>query len=450
MANSSQWLVVRSQNTVDLKEHILNSYTVHPAKAVKGEISVPGDKSISHRSIILGSIARGITTVSGFLRGEDNIATLNAFRSMGTEIEDDGVTLKIHGKGLHGLSEADDVIDCGNSGTSIRLLTGLLSGQSFFSVLTGDKYLRKRPMKRVVTPLAAMGAKIAGRAGGEKAPLGITGGALRGISYDSPVASAQVKSAILLAGLYAAGETTVREPHLSRDHSERMLKHFGADIDSRGTEVTIRGGRELRAQEIIVPGDISSSAFFMVAGLITPGSELLIKGVGVNPTRTGIIDILTLMGGKITLLNQREVSGEPIADILVQSSALHGIEISGDLVPRAIDEFPVISVAAAMAAGKTVIRDARELRVKETDRIKAMADNLRLAGVKVEEADDGMTVYGAEKFTAFHADSCGDHRIAMSMLIAGLVASGPCTVDDTECISTSFPNFFTLLEQVSR
>jgi len=304
-------------------------------------------------------------------------------------------------------------------------------------------------MKRVVTPLAAMGARIGGRAGGEKAPLGITGSPLSGISYDSPVASAQVKSAILLAGLYAAGETTVREPHLYRDHSERMLRHFGADITASGTQVKIRGGRELQAQEIVVPGDISSAAFFMVAGLITPGSELLIKGVGVNPTRTGIIDILTLMGGRLTLLNQREVSGEPIADILVQSSDLHGIEIAGDLVPRAIDEFPVISVAAAVASGRTVIRDARELRVKETDRIKAMADNLRLAGATVEEADDGMTVSGGSKLTPFHADSCGDHRIAMSMLIAGLVAAGPCTVTDTECIATSFPNFFTLLEQVS-
>jgi len=428
----------------------LKSYTVHPAKAVKGEISVPGDKSISHRSIILGSIADGTTTVTGFLRGEDNMATLNAFRAMGVKIEDDGITLKISGRGLHGLAEAEDVIDCGNSGTSIRLLTGLLSGQAFFSVLTGDRYLRKRPMKRVVTPLAAMGARIAGRAGGEKAPLAITGGSLAAIAYDSPVSSAQVKSAILLAGLYADGETIVTEPHLSRDHSERMLRHFGADIEPYGTEVRIRGGRELNAQEIIVPGDISSAAFFMVAGLIVPGSELLIRGVGVNPTRTGIIDILTLMGGRITLQNQREVSGEPVADILVQSSSLHGIEISGDLVPRAIDEFPVISVAAAMASGRTVVKDAHELRVKETDRIRAMATNLRLGGVLVEETDDGMTVYGSEKFTAFHADSCGDHRIAMSMLIAGLVADGSCTVDDTDCIATSFPNFFSLLEQVSQ
>lgn len=398
---------------------------------------------------MLGSIANGVTTVTGFLRGEDNMATLNALRAMGVRIEDDGSVLKIHGVGLHGLIEAEDVVDCGNSGTSIRLLSGLLAGQSFFSVLTGDMYLRKRPMKRVVTPLAAMGARIAGRAGGEKAPLAITGMPLSAINYVSPVASAQVKSAILLAGLYADGETVVTEPHLSRDHSERMLKHFGADIDAAGTTIRIRGGKELTAREIVVPGDISSAAFFMVAGLIVPCSELLITGVGVNPTRTGIIDILTMMGGRISLLNQREVSGEPVADILVRTSVLHGIDIAGDLVPRAIDEFPVIAVAAAVAKGQTTIRDARELRVKETDRIKAMADNLRLAGVKVDEADDGMTVYGTENIRAFHSDSCGDHRIAMSMLIAALIADKPCTVDDTECIATSFPNFFSLLEQVA-
>jgi 3-phosphoshikimate 1-carboxyvinyltransferase len=398
---------------------------------------------------MLGSIANGITTVTGFLRGEDNLATLNAFRLMGVTIEDDGSVLKIHGRGLHGLTEPDDVVDCGNSGTSIRLLTGLLSGQKFFSVLTGDKYLRKRPMKRVVSPLTAMGATIAGRAGGEKAPLAITGKQLTAVSYDSPVSSAQVKSAILLAGLYADGETTVTEPHLSRDHSERMLRHFGADIHVSGASVMIRGGRELSAREIVVPGDISSAAFFMVAGLITPCSEVYITGVGVNPTRTGIIDILRMMGGKITLLNQREISGEPVADILVRTSSLHGIDIAGDLVPRAIDEFPVIAVAAAAASGETTIRDARELRVKETDRIKAMADNLRLAGVRVDEADDGMTVYGAGRFKAFHADSCGDHRIAMSMIIAALIADNACTVDDVDCIATSFPNFFSLLEQVA-
>lgn len=427
----------------------MESYTVKPAKAVAGEINVPGDKSISHRSIMLGSIANGITKVTGFLRGEDNLATLNAFRSMGVVVEDDGVTLTIHGMGLHGLKEPEDVLDCGNSGTSIRLLTGLLAGQSFFSVLTGDQYLRKRPMKRVVAPLAAMGAKIAGRAGGEKAPLAITGSKLSATAYDSPVASAQVKSAILLAGLYADGETVVREPHLSRDHSERMLRHFGADIEADGPHVRIRGGRELTGQEIIVPGDISSAAFFMVAGLIVPGSELVIKGVGVNPTRTGIIDILTLMGADLKLLNEREVSGEPVADLLVKTSSLKGIEIGGDLVPRAIDEFPVICVAAACASGVTVVRDAQELRVKETDRIKAMAENLRLAGISVEETADGMIIHGGGKFSSFNVESKGDHRIAMSMLVAGLTAPQPSTVTDTGCIATSFPNFLSLLERVA-
>jgi len=427
----------------------VESYTIQPARAVGGEITVPGDKSISHRSIMLGSIANGITRVTGFLRGEDNMATLNAFRAMGVKVEDDGTTLTIHGRGLHGLQEPEDILDCGNSGTSIRLLTGLLSGQRFFSVLTGDQYLRKRPMKRVVTPLAAMGARIAGRAGGEKAPLAISGGTLTGISYDSPVASAQVKSAILLAGLYADGETVVREPHLSRDHSERMLRHFGADITADGPLVRIRGGKELTGQEIVVPGDISSAAFFLVAGLIVPGSELLIRGVGVNPTRTGIIDILTLMGADLTLQNRREVSGEPVADIRVKTSALKGIEIGGDLVPRAIDEFPVLCVAAACASGRTVVRDAQELRVKETDRIKAMADNLRLAGVTVEETEDGMVIEGGGGFTPFTADSRGDHRIAMSMLVAGLVTPGTSRVDDIDCITTSFPNFITLLEKVA-
>jgi len=427
----------------------VESYTISAATAVCGEITVPGDKSISHRSIMFGSIASGITRVTGFLRGEDNMSTLNAFRAMGVQVEDDGTTLTIHGRGLHGLQEPEDILDCGNSGTSIRLLTGLLAGQSFFSVLTGDKYLRKRPMKRVVGPLGKMGARIAGRAGGEKAPLAISGTRLSGISYDSPVSSAQVKSAILLAGLYADGETVVTEPHLSRDHSERMLRHFGADIQADGPRVRIRGGRELVGQEIVVPGDISSAAFFIVAGLIVPGSELLIRGVGVNPTRTGIIDILKLMGADLTLLNQREVSGEPVADILVRSSDLKGIEIGGDLVPRAIDEFPVLCVAAAAASGRTVVRDAHELRVKETDRIKAMAENLRLAGISVEETEDGMIIDGG-RFTQFTADSRGDHRIAMSMLVAGLLTPGTSRVDDTECIATSFPNFLSLLEQVAR
>jgi 3-phosphoshikimate 1-carboxyvinyltransferase len=427
----------------------LQIQTIKPAKAVRGEITVPGDKSISHRSIMFGSIAQGVTTVRGFLRGEDNMSTLNAFRAMGIAVEDDGETLKIQGKGLHGLAEPADVLDCGNSGTSMRLMTGLLAGQQFFSVLTGDQYLRKRPMKRVLEPLGMMGATIYGRSGGDKAPLAIVGAGLKGIAYQSPVSSAQVKSAILLAGLYAEGETKVNEPHLSRDHSERMLRHFGAHIVTFSGGASIRGGRELEGREIVVPGDISSAAFFMVAALIVPGSELLIKGVGVNPTRTGIIDILTAMGGDITLMNCRENSGEPVADILVKSSRLKGIEIGGDLVPRAIDEFPVICVAASLAEGKTVVRDAKELRVKETDRIKAMAFNLGKIGVPVVETENGMEVTGVETLQGCTAESFGDHRIAMSMLIAGLAANGEVAVNDTECIATSFPNFTSLLQGVS-
>lgn len=427
----------------------MQSYTVRPAKGIRGEITVPGDKSISHRSIMLGSIARGETTVRGFLRGEDNIATLNAFLAMGVAIDDDGETLRIAGKGLRGLAEPTDVLDCGNSGTSMRLLTGLLAPQRFYSVLSGDQYLRRRPMRRVVEPLTRMGACIHGREGGGKAPLAIVGRDLNGINYDSPVASAQVKSALMLAGLYAEGETRVAEPHLSRDHSERMFRHFGADIETGPVGVVVRGGRELDGRDIVVPGDISSAAFFMVAALIVPGSELLIRGVGVNPTRTGIIDILTAMGGSIELVDQREVSGEPVADLLVRSSRLKGVGIAGEVVTRAIDEFPVICVAASLAEGRTVVREARELRVKETDRISAMATNLRAAGVTITETEDGMDIEGAEQLAGVAVESFGDHRIAMSMLIAGLSATGEITVNDTECIGTSFPTFFQLLEGVA-
>jgi len=427
----------------------VDSITIKPASSVRGEIIVPGDKSISHRSIMLGAIANGITTVRGFLRGEDNLSTMHAFRAMGVEIDDDGETVKITGRGLYGLKEPGDVLDCGNSGTTIRLITGLLSGQSFFSVVTGDQYLRKRPMKRVVEPLTLMGARISGRKGGTLAPLAIDGGSLQGIAYQSPVSSAQIKSSIMLAGLYAAGETSVSEPSLSRDHSERMFQLFGASLVRGDKAVTVRGGVELKGQEVIVPGDISSAAFFMVAALITPHSELLIKNVGVNPSRTGIIDILQSMGGDIQLLDQREVSGEPVADILVRSSRLKGISISGAVVPRAIDEFPAICVAAAVAEGVTVVRDARELRVKETDRITAMADNLRKLGITVTESEDGMDITGSEQLLGGTVDSCGDHRIAMSMSVAALVASSAITVTDIACVATSFPTFFPLLENVA-
>ena len=427
----------------------MNSITIKPAASVRGEIVVPGDKSISHRSIMLGAIANGVTTVRGFLRGEDNMSTMHAFRAMGVDINDDGETIRITGRGLHGLTEPGDVLDCGNSGTTIRLITGLLSGQSFFSVVTGDQYLRKRPMKRVVEPLSRMGARIAGRNGGTLAPLAITGGGLKGIEYQSPVSSAQIKSSLMLAGLYAEGETTVTEPSLSRDHSERMFRHFGASLVRHDNGVTVRGGVELTAQEVTVPGDISSAAFFMVAALITPNSELLIRNVGVNPSRTGVIDILKAMGGDIQLVDERDVSGEPVADLLVRSSRLKGIAISGSVVPRAIDEFPAICIAAARAEGTTTIREAKELRVKETDRITAMAVNLGKVGITVTECEDGMDINGSEQLLGGSVDSSGDHRIAMSMSVAALVATGPITVTDIDCVATSFPTFFPLLEKVA-
>ncbi|OHB33164.1 MAG: 3-phosphoshikimate 1-carboxyvinyltransferase [Desulfuromonadaceae bacterium GWC2_58_13] len=423
--------------------------TVGPARSLSGEITVPGDKSISHRSIMLGSLARGTTLVRGFLHGEDNHATLNAFRGMGITIDElKGGDLRIDGKGLHGLAEPGDVIDCGNSGTTIRLMTGLLSGQNFFSVLSGDRYLRKRPMKRVLGPLTAMGARIWGRGGGELAPLAISGGTLKSTEYVSPISSAQVKSAILLAGLYADGVTTVREPHLSRDHSERMLRYFGADVRPFDGGVSVAAQPTLEGREVFVPGDISSAAFYMVAALIVPGAELLIRNVGVNPTRSGIIDILQEMGGSLELLNQRELSGEPVADILVRSSTLTGIEIGGSVVPRAIDEFPVVSVAASFAEGTTIIRDARELRVKETDRIAAMVNELGALGGRVEARDDGMVIQGGESLAGGTVHSHGDHRIAMSMAIAALRARGEVTIDDTACTATSFPDFWSLLDQV--
>jgi 3-phosphoshikimate 1-carboxyvinyltransferase len=423
--------------------------TVHPATGLRGEITVPGDKSISHRSIILGSLSKGVTLVHGFLHGEDNYATLNAFRAMGIAIEKlpEG-DLRIFGRGLRGLSEPADVIDCGNSGTTIRLMAGLLAGQSFFSVLTGDRYLRKRPMRRVAIPLTTMGARIWGRHGGELAPLAILGRPLKAISYDSPIASAQVKSALLLAGLYADGITTIREPYQSRDHSERMLAYFGADIRTFAGGVSVEGQPQLEGREVFVPGDISSAAFFMVAALITPHSELLIRNVGLNPTRSGVIDILQQMGGYVEVLNKRELSGEAVADILIKSSTLKGIEIGGAVVPRAIDEFPVISVAATFAEGNTIIRDARELRVKETDRIAAMTTELGKLGGLVEARDDGMLITGVEQLNGGSVTSQGDHRVAMSLVVAALRAASPVTIDDTGCVGTSFPNFWDLLKNV--
>ena len=429
-----------------MNSHQSQTRTVAPVKTLRGEVSVPGDKSISHRSIMFGSLAEGTTRVSGFLMGEDNLSTWKAFESMGVTISQTGIdALEIKGVGLNGLKEPGDVLDCGNSGTTMRLMSGLLAGQNFFSVLTGDKYLRKRPMKRVVTPLAAMGAQIWGRDGGERAPLAIQGGALTPTTYASPVSSAQVKSAVLLAGLSVDGETTVTEPHLSRDHSERMLSCFGADVRPFEGGVSLTGRPRLLGQEVIVPGDVSSAAFFMVAGLITPGAELLIRNVGINPTRSGIIDILVAMGGQMEMLDIREQSGEPVADVLVRHSQLKGIEICGDMVPRAIDEFPVISVAAALAEGTTTIRDAEELRVKETDRIDAMVSELGKLGGQVEGRSDGMVITGVEQLNGGTVTSHGDHRIAMSLAVAALSARDSVTIEDAACTETSFPGFWDLL-----
>lgn len=422
---------------------------VSSARQLAGDIRVPGDKSISHRSIMFGSLAEGVTRVLGFLHGEDNHATLNAFRAMGVEINEDASgVLTIQGRGLDGLREPADVLDCGNSGTTMRLMCGLLAGQPFFSVLTGDRYLRRRPMKRVVKPLEEMGARIFGRDGGERAPLAIVGGDLRPISYRSPIASAQVKSAVLLAGLSVEGTTQVYEPHLSRDHSERMLGYFGAELRRLDGGVALEGRPRLAGREVQVPGDISSAAFFLVAALITPGSELLIRNVGINPTRSGCLEILQAMGGDIALLDQREVSGEPVADLLVRTSELHGISIGGDLVPRAIDEFPVISVAAALAKGTTLISDAAELRVKETDRIAAICSELGKLGAVLEPRPDGMRIEGVEQLAGAEVDSHGDHRIAMSLAVAALRARSEVRINDTRCTATSFPDFWSLLERL--
>ncbi|MFA4910782.1 MAG: 3-phosphoshikimate 1-carboxyvinyltransferase [Desulfobacteria bacterium] len=409
---------------------------------LKGEVTVPGDKSISHRAVIIGSLAKGKTRIIEPSRGDDNLRTLNAFRMMGIEVDEPKVDqLIINGRGLYGLTEPEDVIDAGNSGTTVRLLTGLLTGQRFFSVITGDRYLRKRPMKRVVEPLSSMGAKIWGRENGNFAPLVINGTGLNPIDYVSPIASAQVKSAILLAGLYADGVTKITEPSLSRDHTERMLRFFGANLKRDDNSVSIAGGSNLDGREIEIPGDISSAAFFIVAALVIPNSEVFLKRVGVNPSRTGILEVLKKMGANIQLLNEYETWGEPVADILVKTSRLKGTKIEGDLIPKTIDELPILSVAASVAEGDTVIKDAKELRVKETDRIKAVASELKKFGAEVEEFDDGMRISGKDKLMGCNCQSFGDHRIAMSLIIAGLMASGKTVVEDTSCIGTSFPEF---------
>lgn len=414
---------------------------------LRGEFTPPGDKSISHRAVIIGSLAEGVTTVKGFLSCDDTISSLNAMRMLGVPIEMEGGIVRINGKGLYGLREPEDFVDAGNSGTTARLLSGILSAQKFFSVITGDRYLRVRPMERVVKPLALMGAKIWGRDGGKRLPLAIQGGKLSSVSYRLPVASAQVKSAILLAGLYTEGETEVLEPMSTRDHTERMLSYFGVNVQTNGAGVKVKSGETFKGGEITVPADISSAAFFIVAALINPHSEILVKNVGINLQRTGVIEILRRMGGSIEILNKKEVNGELVGDVLVRSSSLNAVEIGGEVIPKAIDELPVIAVAACFAEGETVIKDAKELRVKETDRIRAMITELRKLGADVEELEDGMVIRGKENLIGAECRSWGDHRIAMSLAVAATRAEGTTEIEDAECVSVSFPGFFDVMKK---
>ena len=420
---------------------------------LKGSVTVPGDKSISHRCIMFGSIADGITEVRNFLQGADCLATIRCFRSLGIEIEEKDTSVIVHGKGLHGLSAPDSILDAGNSGTTTRLLSGILAGQPFESRLSGDESLNSRPMKRIIDPLTQMGARISSIPGNGCAPLHIAPSSLHGIHYDSPVASAQVKSCILLAGLYADGETSVTEPSLSRNHTELMLREFGADIrtthalDSTRATASIRPCSGLYGQKITVPGDISSAAYFIAAGLIVPDSEILIENVGINPTRAGILKVCEDMGGNITLLNERTEGGEKIADILVKTSSLHGITIEGDIIPTLIDEIPVIAVMAAVAEGTTVIKDASELKVKETDRIETVTDNLKAMGCNVTPTADGMIITGGKlKGASIH--TLLDHRIAMAFSIAALVAEGNTKILDSKCVDVSYPTFYDTFEQL--
>ncbi len=421
---------------------------------LKGEVCIPGDKSISHRSVMFGAIAHGITEIHHFLMGADCLATIDCFRKMGIEIHIQKDRVLVHGKGLHGLSAPSEILQVKNSGTTTRLISGILAGQPFASSLSGDDSLNSRPMKRIMEPLTQMGAHISSLLDNDCAPLKIEPGALHGIHYTSPVASAQVKSCLLLAGLYADGETSVTEPILSRNHTELMLREFGADIrtvhELAGSQATavIRPCQELYGQKITVPGDISSAAYFIAAGLLVPDSEILIKNVGINPTRAGFLKVCEDMGGTITLLNERTEAGEKMADILVKSSQLHGISIYGDIIPTLIDEIPIIAVMAACAEGTTIIRDAGELRVKETDRIETVTDNLLAMGCSVLPTEDGMVIKGGVPLKGATIHTLLDHRIAMAFSIAALVAEGKTKILDSHCIDVSYPGFYDTFEQL--
>lgn len=420
--------------------------TIYP---LRGELEIPGDKSISHRAIMFGSLAKGTTEVTHFLQGADCLSTISCFQKLGIEIENRIDRILIHGKGLRGLLAPSEILDCGNSGTTTRLISGILSGQCFSSTLTGDASIQKRPMKRIMDPLTLMGADITSVHQNNCAPLVIKGKPLTGIHYHSPIASAQVKSAILLAGLYAEGETKVTEPYLSRNHSELMLSYFGANIKTENTTAILLPNPVLDGQKIEVPGDISSAAYFIAAGLLVPGSEILLKNVGINPTRDGILRVAKEMGGNIELLNVNTENGEPTADVLVKFSALHGITIGGEIIPTLIDEIPIIAVMAAFARGTTIIKDAAELKVKESDRIQVMVTNLKAMGADVESTDDGMIIRGGKDLHGTIIDSHKDHRIAMSFAIASLLADGHMTILDKNCVEISFPLFYQDLNRLA-
>lgn len=428
----------------------MGQLTVTGSHPLRGDAGVPGDKSITHRALLLGALADGTSLVRGALLEGDCHATLDCVGAMGVSVShtivDGHEAIALTGKGLRGLDPPANPLNCGRSGTTMRLLSGILAGQQFDSVLGGDEQLLRRPMGRIVTPLRLMGARIEDQAG--HAPLRIAGGPLHGIDYELPVASAQVKSAILLAGLLADGVTTVRSPAVSRDHTERMLGAMGAEIAINGKVASITPVASLAPIDLIVPGDISSAAFLLAAGVIVPGSNLVLRDVGLNPTRTGILDVLQSMGGDVAILSCHEMGGEPAGDLRIRAGSLHGVEISGDLIPRLIDELPALAVVATQAEGVTVVRDAAELRVKETDRIEAMVTQLRRLGARVEGRPDGMVIEGPTRLTGAPVSGGGDHRIAMSLLVAGLVARGSTTVVGTEVIADSYPGFVTTLRQL--
>ncbi len=415
---------------------------------IRGEIKVGGDKSITHRGLIVGSIAEGITILKGYSTCDDCMATMEIMKKLGINILKNKATIRIEGKGLHGLKEPSNVLDCKNSGTSMRLLSGLLSGQNFFSVLTGDSSLLKRPMKRIIEPLTLMGAKISGRENDQFAPLTIKGENLKAIDYESKVASAQVKSAILLASLYAEGNSSITEPAQSRDHTERILNLYGTKIESSRNKITLKEKNKLIAKDLTIPGDISSAAFFLVLASIIKGSRLLIKNVGINPTRTGILEVLKSMDADISVKNQRNKNYEPVADLLVKASKLKSIKISGKIIPKVIDELPILAVAATQAEGTTEIKDAQELRVKETDRIYAIAAGLKKMGAKVEEKPDGLIIEGPTKLKGNICESFDDHRIGMALAIAGVLAEGKTQILESECIDVSFPEFTSILRRI--